>query len=168
MVCGLCHCLEFPCRGKALEHTVRRIIIIQHTREFYFCLSGGQLPRIRWCVSVAIMGIDNGNSRPYGYRWRSCRNFVVFVAVFSLFTGKKNHPHQSIFGYRLLGTPLADFCFAHSRETPLWIPCPDLEGHARVPPRTFTILHPNGNNSHAHNPRLMLLVLCASDRASRG
>ncbi|KAM0691565.1 hypothetical protein Q7P36_007764 [Cladosporium allicinum] len=34
------------------------------------------------------MGIDNGNVRPYGYQWRSCRNFVVFVAVFSLFTEK--------------------------------------------------------------------------------
>jgi MFS family permease len=53
------------------------------------------------------------------------------------------------------------------RETPLRLPRPDPKRHAGVPPQTFTILHPDSNNSLAYRPWLVLPRLRTSHRAFR-
>jgi hypothetical protein len=103
------------------------------------------------------MGVVIESALPYGYGWRSSKRFLMFVAVFSLFTGE---PHI----FPLPEDSPADF---HIRETPIRLPGPDLEGHAGVPPQTSAILHPNRDNGHAHIPRLVRFTLRADHRAFR-
>lgn len=103
------------------------------------------------------MGVVIETARPYGYGWRSSQKFLMIVAVFSLFTGELHIvtlPEDSP----------ADF---HIRETPIRLPGPDLEGHARVSPRTSALLHPNRDDGHAYKSRLVRFTLRADHRAFR-
>ena len=68
-------------------------------------LLDGELPQeIDGSVPIiADMGAEDGSACSYGHGWRSSRNFVVFVAVFSLFTGKQNT--ISMLRYSLANSP---------------------------------------------------------------